>query len=271
MNKIFTVVIAAFLLLLSSEGSARRLKVFSYPKEIAAGQLATVIFENPDPEHPISRNKCTAEKLIAWIKSDVPILRVEQKGKQVFTSFGSYLSEGDSVIATFMVPVSLEAGQATLFLLNDRDASVPYSFTVAPMMNCTLKKIAAPYISPLGKITVIGEGFLPAEIIDPNQAIRELRDNVGYDKMSLAEQWTVLHKRIASDWGRVAMGDFLQLEQGGKKWELYVESCGLLRDGLVLDFIAPPDIKPGSATISMSLRKDHNLITTSTPLTVTVQ
>jgi len=271
MRKSFLLSIAAVVFLTASAGYGRRLKVYSFPKQIAAGQLATIIFENPNPEQPISRTKCTAEKLIAWIKSDVPILRIEQKNKQVFTSLGSYISQGDSVVATYMVPVTFEPGDATLFLLNDRDASVPYPFTIAPAMQCTLKKIASGYIAGLGKITVIGEGFLPAEVLDPTNAIKELQMNVGYDKMSLGDQYITLHRRMANDWARVAMGDFLQLEQGGKKWELFVESCGLTMDGLTLDFIAPPDIKPGPATLTMVLRKDKAVAGTSAPLNVTVQ
>src|SRR4051812_10662111 len=99
MKKYLSFGIFAVIVFISSSASAHRLKVYSFPKQIAASQLATIVFENPDPEHPISRNKCTAEKLMAWVKSDVPILRIEQKGKQIFTSLGSYMSEGDSVIA----------------------------------------------------------------------------------------------------------------------------------------------------------------------------
>lgn len=271
MRKSLSVSIVALFLLVGNSGYARRLKIYSFPKHIAAGQLATIIFENPDSEHPISRNKCTAEKLLAWIKQDVPILRIEQKGKQVFTSLGSYMSQGDSMVATYMVPITMEPGDAKLYLLNDRDASVPYEFDVAKEMECKLTGTTAGYISPLGKITVIGEGFVPSEVIDPNMAIKELQANVGYDKMSLADQWIALHRRIANDWGRVAMGDFLQLEQNGKKWELFVESCGLQKEGLTLDFIAPPDIKPGAATLTMVLRKDKAVAATSAPLNVTVQ
>jgi hypothetical protein len=271
MKKISVVLIALLVTFAYSSSQARRLKVYSFPKQIAAGQLATIIFENPEPDHPFSRTKCTADKLLAWVKSDVPILRIEQKGKQVFTSLGSYMTEGDSVIATFMVPEKFEAGDATLFLLNDRDASVPYAFTITAAMQCTVSKIEAAYIASLGKITVIGEGFLPATIVDPTPAIKELQDNVGYDKMSLGDQWTTLHRRIANDWARIATGDFLELEQNGKKWELFVENCGLLKDGLTLEFIAPPDLKPGQATIAISLRKEHVAAATSAPLTVTVQ
>ncbi|MFI5263865.1 MAG: hypothetical protein ACHQM6_05065 [Candidatus Kapaibacterium sp.] len=271
MRKSFFLIVVAVFLFCSSAGYARRLKVYSFPKQIAAGQLATIIFENPNPDQPISRNKCTAERLLAWVKSDVPILRIEQKGKQVFTSLGSYLSEGDSMIATYMVPVAMEPGDATLYLLNDRDASVPYPFTVVAAVQCSLKKLASDHIASLGKITVIGEGYLPAEILDPTNAIKELQMNVGYDKMSLSDQYITLHRRMANDWARVAMGDFLQLEQGGKKWELFVESCGLLKDGLSLDFIAPPDITPGTATLTMVLRRDKVEVSRSAPLSVTVQ
>jgi len=271
MKKSFFLIAVAIFFLCTSEGYGRRLKVYSFPKQIAAGQLATIIFENPNPDQPISRNKCTAEKLLAWVKSDVPILRIEQKGKQIFTSLGSYLSEGDSMIATYMVPVSMEPGDATLYLLNEHDASVPYPFSVTSTVTCTLKKIASDHIAGLGKLTVIGEGYLPAEILDPTNAIKELQMNVGYDKMSLADQYITLHRRMANDWARVAMGDFLQLEQGGKKWELFVESCGLLKDGLTLDFIAPPDIKPGAATLTMVLRRDKVEVSRSAPLNVMVQ
>jgi len=263
-------IIAAFLVY-TSVGNARRLKVYSFPKEIASGQLATIIFENPNSEQQIARNKCTAERLLSWVKSDVPILRIEQKGKQIFTSLGSYVSAGDSMIATYMVPVILEPGDATLFILNDHDASVPYPFTVIPAMQCKLEKIAAGYISAMGKITVIGEGFLPSEVLDPTNAIKELQMNVGYDNMTLGDQYITLHRRMTSDWGRVAMGDFLELEQSGKKWELFVESCGMLKEGLTLDFIAPPDIKPGPASLTMVLRKDKTEAARSAPLNVTVQ
>src|SRR5258708_10411453 len=167
MLKYILLVIAT--LSLTTVAEARRLKVYSFPKRIAAGQLATIVFENPEPEHPISRNTCIAEKLIAWIKSDVPILRIEQRGKQVFTSLGSYLSEGDSVIATFMVPEKFDPGDATLFLLNERDPSVPYAFTIIPEMESRLIKVAAGFISPLGKITVVGEGFVPATIVEQTE------------------------------------------------------------------------------------------------------
>jgi len=181
------------------------------------------------------------------------------------------MSEGDSVIATFMVPEKFDPGEATLFLLNDRDPSVPYGFTIIPEMECRLINVAAGFISPLGKITVTGEGFVPATIVDQTEAIRELRDNVGYDNMSLAEQWTTLHRRIANDWARVPLGNFLELEQNGKKWELFVESCGLSREGLTLDFVAPPDLKPGPAALTMTLRKDKETAGKSAPLTVNVQ
>src|SRR5258705_177025 len=81
MRKSFLLSISAVIFLTASAGYGRRLKVYSFPKQIAAGQLATIIFENPNPDQQISRNKCTAEKLIAWVKSDVPILRIEQKNK----------------------------------------------------------------------------------------------------------------------------------------------------------------------------------------------
>src|SRR6188768_457695 len=120
---------------------AGRLKIYSYPKQIAAGQMAVIIFENPDPDASIDRSSCTAEKLMSWIKQDVPILRIEQKGKQIFTSLGSYKSLGDSAMATFMVPPTLIEGDATLFILNDRDASVPYKFLVTPTAEVKLLRV----------------------------------------------------------------------------------------------------------------------------------
>ncbi|MEP7233790.1 MAG: hypothetical protein ABI778_00715 [Ignavibacteriota bacterium] len=271
MLKYFIAAVFATLFLFGGSAFGRRLKVYSFPKQIAAGQLATIIFENPNPEKPMARSSCTADKLIAWIKSDVPILRIGQGNKQVFTSLGSYMTQGDSMIATYMVPVAMEAGDATLYLLNDRDASVPYPFTVTAAMHCGITKISADHVAPLGKFTVIGDGFLPAEILSTADAIKELQLNVGYDKMSLADQYTTLHRRMANDWARIAMGDFLELEQGGKKWELFVESCGLADDGLSLDFTAPPDIKPGPATLVMVLRKDKAEAGKSAPLTIAVQ
>ena len=91
-----------------------RLKIYEYPKQISGGQLGTIVFENPDPTNTTSRAQCTAEKLVAWVKSDLPILRIEQNGKQIFTSLGSYMSLGDSVVAVFMAPVILVPGEATL-------------------------------------------------------------------------------------------------------------------------------------------------------------
>src|SRR6187549_2218356 len=88
------------LLIIPTALFAGRLKVFSYPKQISAGQMAVIIFENPDLEASIDRSSCTAEKLLAWVKQDVPILRIEQKGKQIFTSLGSYKTLGDSAMAT---------------------------------------------------------------------------------------------------------------------------------------------------------------------------
>ena len=131
MNRILLALLALILgVSFVTEASAKRLKVYSYPKTISPGQMGFIVFENPDPEKPFTQAKCTAERLIAWVQSEIPILRIEQKGKQVWTSLGSYQTIGDSCIATFMAPVGMEDGPATLFLVNVRDASIPYAFTV---------------------------------------------------------------------------------------------------------------------------------------------
>jgi hypothetical protein len=170
-----------------------------------------------------------------------------------------------------MVPTTLEAGEATLYLLNERDASVPYNFNCVPGAECKLLKVAEGSIKPLSKFSVVGEGYYPVEIPDPANAIKDLQANVGYDKMGPAEQYTTLQKRMSKDWGRVPTADFLTLEQNGQKREIFVESCGLLPEGMTLNFIAPPDIKPGPATLTMTVRKDNAVAATSAPLNVTIQ
>ncbi len=232
--------------------------------------MGTIIFDNPSPEAPFSRSKCVAERLISWVKSDVPILRIEQNGKQVWTSLGSYQSIGDSCIATFMAPVTLEAGKVTLYLVNGHDNTVPYEFVCVKDIKLQLKGIVGGSIAPLGLFALIGEGFLPTPIIDKKNAIDELEHNVGYDKLSKEEQWTTLNRRIASDWGRQSEGNFLHIEQNGKKWDIFVEECGLSRDGMTMIFIAPPDIVAGPAKMRLTLRLDKKEVS-QTDLDVTVR
>jgi hypothetical protein len=258
------------LLIIPAALFAGRLKVFSYPKQVAAGQMAVIIFENPDLEASIDRSSCTAEKLMAWVKQDVPILRIEQKGKQIFTSLGSYKTLGDSAMATFMVPPTLVEGDATLFLLNDRDASVPYKFSVTPTAEVKLHRVDG-VLKGLQKFKVVGDGFMPSTTVDAVPLIQELDLNVGYSKMTATEQFTLLNKRIQTDWDRVATGNFLYINQNGKEWRVFVESCGMAPGGLALEFTLPPDVKSGSVNLTMMIRKDKAEYARSAPLTVNVQ
>lgn len=248
---------------------AGRLKIYSYPKQIAAGQMAVIVFENPNLEESIDRSSCTAEKLVAWVKQDVPILRIEQKGKMIFTSLGSYKTLGDSAMATFMVPPVLVEGDASLFILNDRDASVPYKFAITPTAEVKLYRVEG-VLKGLEKFKVVGEGFMPSTFFDQTNIITELDLNVGYNKMSKEEQFILLNKRIQTDWDRVATGNFLYINQNGKEWRVFVESCGMAPGGLALEFTLPPDVKPGTANLTMMIRKDKAEYARSAPLTVNV-
>jgi hypothetical protein len=44
----------------------------------------------------------------------------------------------------------------------------------------------------------------------------------------------------------------------------------MVRDGLSLTFTAPPDLSPGTATITLSIRKDKEEIGSSNPLSITI-
>lgn len=258
------------LLVLPTALLAGRLKVYSYPKQVAAGQMAVIIFENPDLDASIDRSSCTAEKLLAWVKQDVPILRIEQKGKQIFTSLGSYKTLGDSAMATFMVPPTLVEGDATIFILNDRDASVPYKFSVTPTASVNIYRVDGT-LKGLEKFKVVGDGFMPSTTVDAAPIIQELDLNVGYSKMKASEQFTLLNKRIQTDWDRVPTGNFLYINQSGKEWRVFVESCGMAPGGLALEFTLPPDVKPGTVSLTMMTRKDKAEYARSAPLTVNVQ
>ncbi len=250
---------------------ARRLKLISYPKTIAAGQLGILVFENPSPETPKSQTKCTADRLIAWVKSDIPILRIEQNGKQVWTSLGSYSSVGDSSIASFMAPASLEPGPAVIFLVNDRDASIPYSFTVIKTITPKITALQSPTIHALQGFTLIGTGFLPTTLIDQKPAIEELDHNLGYSTMTPQLQWQTLNRRMINDWDKLPEGNFLYITQGAKEWRAFVDECGIAVTGLTLNFQAPPDIQPGTATVTLVLRQNHKEVGRTDPFTVSVQ
>ncbi len=264
-------ILIAITLLLSLTASARKLKVYSLPKAIVPGQLGIIVFENPDPEHPFTRAKCTAEKLIAWMKSDIPILRIEQNGKQVWTSLGSYQSVGDSCIATFMAPAIFEAGHATVYLVNGTDPSIPYSMTIGSKLDAKLVTVEGGTIKPLVNFRVIGDGFVPEGFVDEKDARSELEQNIGLSKLSPAEQWTAVNHRIMKDWDKLPEGNFLYIQQGGKSWRCFVESCGITIDGMSLEFTAPPDIAPGPATLTLGIRMNAAEVMRTAPITVNVE
>jgi hypothetical protein len=272
MNRTVLALLALILgLAITTDATAKKLKVFSYPKAISPGQMGFLVFENPDPEKPFTQAKCTAEKLIAWVQSDIPILRIEQKGKQIWTSLGSYQTIGDSCIATFMAPMGMEDGPATLFLVNVRDASIPYAFTVNSNYDSKLIKLQGLNISPLTQFKVIGEGFVPTSILDQTAAINELEHNVKFSTLDKADQYTRLLKRMSNDWERVQQANFLYITQGGKEWRVYVEQCSITPRGMALDFTAPPDLKPGKATLAMGLRNAGKDVARTAPLEVEVK
>lgn len=262
----------AALALFASISFAARLKVYQYPKQISGGQLGVIIFENPDPSTSISRTQCTAEKYLSWVKSDLPILRIEQSGKQIFTSLGSYRTYGDSAVAVFMAPVILEPGEATLFVLNGRDASVPYKFTVPPTMQTNVQGVeGGGAIKPLEPFMLVGDGFVAMTPLDNANALEELRQNLNYDAMPKTEQQMLLNRRISTDWLRVPSATFLEIEQGGKTWLIYVEECGLTRRGVSLKFTAPGDLKPGTANLTAWIRYNNAEASRSAPIAVNVQ
>jgi len=271
MNRLLTIALALFFLFTASSSYARRLKVYAYPKSMTPGQLVIITLENPTPETPKSIAKCTAEKLLAWKKSDIPILRVEQNGKQIWTTLGSYQTIGDSAVATFMVPLGLQPGAATLYLVNDRDPSVPYAFNVQSNYEVKLKSIEGNAISPLKQFRLIGEGFVPTPLVDAAPVIKELESNISLSSLSKGDQYTRINKRIAIEWDKLTQANLLQVKQGNKSWRIYVDQCGLSASGLALDFIAPPDLTPGTAELTLSIRVNGQEVAKSQPLTVNIQ
>jgi hypothetical protein len=266
---IWTVVFAVTLSLIQI-AQARRLKVYTLPKAVAPGQLTTIVFENPNPEVQKAQAKCTAEKLIAWVKSDIPILRIDQKGKQVWTSLGSYQTLGDSAIATFMMPVSFDPGEATLYLVNDRDQSVPYHITIGTKVETKLLGVEGNAIKPLGKFRVIGEGYVPEGFVDEKKAREELEANVGLSSKTPAQQWDFLNHRLMKDWDKLTEGNFLYLEQNGKTWRGFVETCGITPQGMTLEFVAPPDMVAGPINLQMGIRMNGADVFKTAPITVNV-
>ncbi|MFI5200875.1 MAG: hypothetical protein ACHQNE_00625 [Candidatus Kapaibacterium sp.] len=262
-------------LLFSEAASARKLKVYSLPKAIVPGQLGIIIFENPDPTHAVTRASCTADRLIGWVKSDIPILRIEQNSKQVWTSLGSYQTVGDSCIATFMAPAIFTAGRATLFLVNGSDPSIPYYIAIAAKPSAMLTGVEGGTIKPLENFRLIGDGFVPEGSINEKKARAELEQNIGLSHLSPAEQWTAVNHRIMKDWDKLPTGNFLYLEQGGKTWRGFVETCGISATsgtpaGMTLEFNAPPDIQPGPITLTLGIRMNGAEVLKTAPITATV-
>ena len=268
-------------LLFSEAASARKLKVYSLPKAIVPGQLGIIVFENPDPTHSVTRASCTADRLIGGVKSDIPILRIEQNGKQVWTSLGSYQTAGDSCIATFMAPAIFTTGRATLYIVNGSDPSIPYYFTIAAKPTAALTSVEGGIIKPLANFRVIGDGFVPEGSVNEKKARAELEQNIGLSHLSPAEQWTAVNHRIMKDWDKLPTGNFLYLEQGGKSWRSFVESCGLstageasatsgTAAGMTLEFSAPPDIQPGPITLTLGIRMNGAEVFKTAPITATV-
>lgn len=248
----------------------RKLKVYSLPNAIVPGQLGIIVFENPDPTRSVTRASCTADRLIGWVKSDIPILRIEQNGKQVWTSLGSYQTVGDSCIATFMAPLIFGTGRATLYLVNVSDPSIPYYFTIAAKPVATLTGVEGGIIQPLRTFRVSGNGFVPEGSVNEKKARAELEENIGLSKLSPAEQWTALNHRIMKDWDKLPTGNFLYLEQGGKSWRGFVENCGITPAGMTLEFIAPPDIVSGPITLTLGIRMNGAEVLKTSPITATV-
>src|SRR5581483_10444198 len=277
MMKRFLAVWSVLLLItfvLTQVALARKLKVYHLPESIVPGQLGIIVFENPDVEHAVTRSNCTADKLISWVKSDVPILRIEQNGKQVWTSLGSYQSVGDSCIATFMAPTTFQAGRATVFLVNGSDPSIPYYMTIGAKPEAKLAGVEGGTIKPLTKFRVLGDGFVPEGFVDEKKARAELEENLGLSKLPPAEQWTDLNHRIMKDWDKLSGGNFLYLEQNGKTWRGLVEGCGIeMWNGsprMLLEFTAPPDIQAGPISISLGIRMNSSEVMRTTPITATV-
>ncbi|HEX5316181.1 MAG TPA: hypothetical protein VFX22_05965 [Candidatus Kapabacteria bacterium] len=270
--EIVSIIVLLLTVLASGTASARKLKVYSLPKAIVPGQLGIIIFENPDPSHAVTRASCTADRLIGMVKSDIPILRIEQNGKQIWTSLGSYQTVGDSCIATFMAPVIFTTGRATLFLVNNSDPSIPYYFTIAALPEAKLTSVEGGAIKPLAKFRVIGDGFVPEGSVNEKKARAELEENLGLSHLSPAEQWTALNHRIMKDWDKLPTGNFLYLGQGEKTWRCFVENCGItatggIPAGMTLEFTAPPDIKPGPITLMLGIRMNGAEVLKTAPIT----
>ncbi|MEO6939347.1 MAG: hypothetical protein ABI252_04245 [Candidatus Kapaibacterium sp.] len=266
--------LALFLLCCSTlqpSAFGKRLKLYSFPKTVAAGQLVFITFENPLPETPFSQSKCTADRLVSWVKSDIPILRIEQNGQQVWTSLGSYNSNGDTSIASFMAPTTLTPGDALIYIVNERDASVPRTFKVIAEVQAKLTGLFGPPLTSLHAFRILGEGFVPTDIVSKEAAWEELEHNVTISKLAPDDQWVRMNKRMANDWDKLAEGNFLYIEQNGNSWRTFVEGCGIERGGLALDFTAPPGLKPGTATISLGIRMDKKEVVKTAPITVNVQ
>ena len=267
-----SLLLATFILLgLVGPASARKLKVYSVPRAAVPGQMAILIIENPAPDQQRSVTSCIAPKYVGWTKSELPILRIEQNGKQVWTSIGSYISIGDSCIATFMMPVTLVPGTATLYLVNGSDPSIPYPLHVEAKATVALRAVEPSTLTGLANFTAIGDGFAPEPFNDQKKLADELEANIGLSKLSKAEQYTALSLRIGKEWDKLPVGDYLLLEQGGKSWRVFPNECGLSARGMELHFTLPPDLAKGTATATIVAKLNGSEAGRSAATTITVQ
>ena len=267
---VWTVILLVTITLIET-AHARRLKIYRMPKEIVAGQLGLIVFENPNPDQVKSQSKCVVEKLLGMTKSDIPILRFEQNGKQVWMSLGSYQTIGDSCIAVFMAPATLIPGNVTLYIINGTDPSIPYQMKIGTKLEMEVNGISGETVSPLGPIRIVGDGFVPEIYSDRKRVTDELEANLGLSKMPMAEQWAAIDHRIMKDWDKLPEGDYLLLEQGGKSWRIFADGCGISAKGMTLDFTAPPDLQPGAATLKLVAILGSAEVARSPGLPVTVK
>ncbi|HET6401221.1 MAG TPA: hypothetical protein VFH95_07455, partial [Candidatus Kapabacteria bacterium] len=125
-------------------------------------------------------------------------------------------------------------------------------------------------IKPLTNFRVIGDGFVPEGSVNEKKARAELEENLGLSHLSPSEQWVALNHRIMKDWDKLPTGNFLYLEQGGKTWRGFVETCGITPAGMTLEFNAPPDIQPGPITLTLGIRMNGAEVLKTAPITAVV-
>jgi hypothetical protein len=138
-------------------------------------------------------------------------------------------------------------------------------------MQCRLVKVTSGNLKPSERFTVVAEGYVPVDTLDRQMTLEKLKINFAYDKLSKADQFTELNKKMKIDWTMVTTGNTLTIAQGASSWIIFVEGCGIDKDGVTLDFTAPPDLKPGAATLTLGIRYNNTDVAKSEPMTATVQ